>query len=133
MNTHSLVQLPDEIINFILKKLNNCDVLYSLLGVNKRLDGIVTSPTFTRDLTLFKTFHDLLFQFDDKIVSRFCDDILPQINYKIEHLHLESSSMERILRATSYSNLHVLGLYNIEPEKAKDIFSRMIMRYKNKN
>jgi len=156
---HSYVQLddlPDEILLIILTKLNNSDVLYSLMGVNKRLDAfvndsiftknvtlitpankpfdtIVTTGIFTRNLTLIKPFHGLSFQFTDAILNRFCCDILPKINKKIERLNLESSCMERILLATNYLNLHTLGLYNIEPEKAYDLFSGKIMYYKNTN
>ncbi|CAF3286006.1 unnamed protein product, partial [Rotaria sp. Silwood2] len=48
---HLLVELndlPDEILLMILKKLNSISLLYSLIGVNKRLDTIVRDPIFTR-------------------------------------------------------------------------------------
>ena len=38
----------------IFKKLNNVTVLYSLMGVNKRLDKIVHDYIFTNSLTLYK-------------------------------------------------------------------------------
>ena len=52
---HSSVELndlPDEILMIILKKLYNVQVLYSLIGVNKRLDTIVNDSIFTNNLTL---------------------------------------------------------------------------------
>ncbi len=41
-----LNDLPDEILMIILKKLNNLEVLYSLIGVNKRLTKMVHDPNF---------------------------------------------------------------------------------------
>jgi hypothetical protein len=123
---HSFIQLPAEILLIILKKLNNCDVLYSLLGVNERLDSIVNNPIFTKHLTLTTPFNNLSYQFTDTIIHRFCLEILPKINDKIERLDVESSSMERILLATNYSNLHTLGLYDLTPETACALFSGKI-------
>jgi hypothetical protein len=124
---HSFIQLPDEILLIILKKPNNCNVLYSLLGVNERLNSIVNNnPIFTKHLTLTTPFNDLSYQFTDTIIDRFCLEILPKINDKIERLDVESSSMERILLATYYPNLHTLGLYDIAPETAYDPFSSKI-------
>ncbi|CAF3076345.1 unnamed protein product [Rotaria sp. Silwood2] len=146
---HSSIQLddlPDEIILIILKKLHNCDVLYSLIGVNKRLDTIANDliftsnltlisrikkrfetigndPFFTRNLTLIKSFDGLSCQFTDVILDRFCLEILPKINDKIERLNVESLSMERILRLTNYSNLRTLGLYDVQPETVNYLFS----------
>ncbi|CAF4937950.1 unnamed protein product, partial [Rotaria sp. Silwood2] len=51
---HSSIQLndlPDEIIIIILKKLHNSEVLYSLIGVNKRLHRIANDSIFTSNLT----------------------------------------------------------------------------------
>ncbi|CAF5216542.1 unnamed protein product, partial [Rotaria magnacalcarata] len=58
---HSLIQLndlPDEILMIILKKLDNDEVFYSLIGVNKRLNTLVHDTIFTSHLTLMKYFSD---------------------------------------------------------------------------
>lgn len=149
---HSCIQLddlPDEIILIILKKTNNCDVLYSLIGVNRRLDTIVNASIFTRNITLIsplnKRFHTIennsiftrnltlitsfngsSYQLNDTIVDRFCLKILPKINDKIQRLTVESSSMKRILLATNYPNLHTLGIYDLAPEATRDLFSGKI-------
>ncbi|CAF1397343.1 unnamed protein product [Rotaria sordida] len=157
---HSRIQLddlPDEIILIILKKLHNCDVLYSLIGVNKRLDSIANdsiftsnltliSPVkkrfetigndafFTRNLTLIKSFDGLSCQFTDVILNRFCLEILPKINDKIERLNVESSFMERILRLTNYPNLRTLGLYDLPSKTVNYLFSNesyLIRHYRN--
>ncbi|CAF3501521.1 unnamed protein product [Rotaria sp. Silwood1] len=117
---HSLVQLndlPDEILMIILKKLWNIQVLYSLIGVNKRLNAIVHDPIFANRLTLMKDFSAYsIGRLPDSILERFCSEILPEIHHNIKWLNLESSSMKRILLATNYPNLYGLGLYDIEIE-----------------
>ena len=49
-----LTDIPDEILLLILNKLSNIEVLYSLIGVNIRLDKIANDPIFTDHLTLIK-------------------------------------------------------------------------------
>ncbi|CAF1587492.1 unnamed protein product, partial [Rotaria magnacalcarata] len=39
-STVQLVDLPDEMLIEILKKLTNVDVLYSMLGVSQRFDRL---------------------------------------------------------------------------------------------
>jgi hypothetical protein len=112
--------------SLFLKKLHNSDVLYSLIRVNKRFDTIVNDSMFTRNLILITPFNGLSFQFTDTIFDRFCLEILPKINDKIERLNVESSSMKRIFHATNYPNLHTLGLYDLTQETISDLFSGKI-------
>jgi hypothetical protein len=52
---HSLIELgdlPDEILLILLKKLENIEVLNSLIGVNKRFSSIERDLTFTSHLSL---------------------------------------------------------------------------------
>src|ERR1700722_19426392 len=104
MNTkmeHSIVQLidlPDELLVMIFQRLNNVELLYSLMGINTRLDRIISDPVFTTYLTLFRYFSNHhICPLVDTVLGRFCSQILPKIHYKINVLHLESSSMGRIL------------------------------------
>ncbi|CAF5097090.1 unnamed protein product [Rotaria sp. Silwood1] len=124
---HSLVQLndlPDEILMIIFKNLDNDEVLYSLIGVNKRLNTFVHDSTFTSHLTLMRRFsNNTIHPLSDTIIDRFLQ-ILPSIHHKIQWLDVESSSMERIL-STNYPNLYGLGLYNLEIEKAKHLFTKL--------
>ncbi|CAF2101594.1 unnamed protein product [Rotaria magnacalcarata] len=134
---HSSIQLtdlPDEILMIIFKQLYNVEILYSLIGVNKRLHRVIHDPIFTRVLTLFG------YRLDGSICSlpypmlnRFCLQILPEIHHKIEELNLESSSMALILLATNYPNLHRLSLYGIDIERAEYLFTdeNLILRFKN--
>jgi hypothetical protein len=124
---HSLVELndlPDEIFIIILKKLWNVDVLYSLFGVNKRLNAIVHDPIFTNRLTLLRcvSYYSMC-RVPDPVLDRFCSQILPKIHCNIKWLDLESSSMQRILLATNYPILFGLGLYDINDETALSLFT----------
>lgn len=120
-----LNNLPDEILMIIFQKLNNADVLYSLQGVNQRLDKIVHDLIFTSHLTFVKWVpHNFIDQFScDVIFNRFCLQILPEIHDKIKWVDLESSSMKHVLCAADYPNLNRLGLYNIHEESARQLFT----------
>jgi hypothetical protein len=120
-----LNDLPDEILMIIFKKLNNLDALYSLQGVNQRLNQIIQDPIFISRLTFVKWFsHNFIDLIScDTILNRFCLQILPEIRHKIKWLDLESSSMKYVLRAAHYPNLYGLGLYNINEESARCLFT----------
>ncbi|CAF3375814.1 unnamed protein product [Rotaria sp. Silwood2] len=113
-----LNDLPDEIIVIILTKLYNADVLYSLIGVNKRLSTIAHDSIFTSHLTLTYFLDDFTYPLPDPMLDRFCSQILHEIHHKIQWLNVEPTSMQRILRATNYPNLYGLGLYDIDVKEA---------------
>ncbi|CAF3966332.1 unnamed protein product [Rotaria sp. Silwood1] len=118
-----LMDLPDELLIIIFKKLNNIDVLCSLIDVNMRFNKIICDQIFTSYLTLFqRSSDDVICPLNDRIIDRFCLQILPQIHYKIKWLNIESSSMKHILCIVDYPNLNGLGLYNIEEETFKRLF-----------
>ncbi|CAF1289888.1 unnamed protein product [Rotaria sp. Silwood1] len=126
--------LPDEILIIILKKLHNVEVLYSLIGVNKRLNTIAQDSIFTSHLTLTNYLNDFTYSFTDPMLDQFCLEILPSIHHKIKWLYLESTSMERILLATNYPDLYGLSLYDIDVEKAITLFNDDIaFTHVNKN
>ncbi|CAF4658548.1 unnamed protein product [Rotaria sp. Silwood2] len=118
-----LTDISDEILLLILNKLTNIEVLYSLIGVNIRLDKIASDPIFTENLTLMKrSSNGVIKLLDDSIFDRFYSEILPKIHHKIKWLDLEPLSMERILLAVDYPNLHGLSLFNIERELGVRLF-----------
>ncbi|CAF3692241.1 unnamed protein product, partial [Rotaria socialis] len=100
----------DEILIHIFKKLYNVEVLYSLMDVNQRLNRIVHDTIFTRDLCFLECLPDnkISSPLSDLILDRFCSEILPEIGHRIKTLHLERTSMERIIHATNYPNLNSL-------------------------
>jgi len=119
-----LNDLPDEILLLIFKKLNNIELFYSLIGVNKRLDKILRDCIFTNTLTLLEYFsYNRIYSLSDPILNRFCWQILPNIEHKIKWFNLEASSMERILLSGNYSNLSGLGIYNITKENGLHFFT----------
>jgi hypothetical protein len=123
-----LTDLPDEILMTIFKQLYGVEILYSLIGVNKRLNRIVHDPIFTSVITLFNyRLDDSIYSLSYPMLDRFCSQILPQIHHKIEWLNLESSSMAHILLSTNYPNLYGLGLYGLEIERAKYLFTGKIV------
>jgi hypothetical protein len=123
----SLIQLndlPDEILFIIFKKLNNIELLHSLINVNKRLKKIVHDSIFTSRMTLLHYFSkDCIYPLPDPILDRFCSHILPEIHHKVKWLNLELSTMERVLLATSYPHLYGIGLYHIPNETALRLFT----------
>ncbi|CAF0748358.1 unnamed protein product [Rotaria sp. Silwood1] len=124
-----LNDLPDEILMIILKNLTNAEVLYSLLGVNKRLNNIAVDPVFINNLSLVMSTSDgLVYSLPDPILDRFCLHILPKIHQNIEWLHLQSRSLERILRATNFPNLYGISLHNIQAKTAIDLFTGGIFK-----
>jgi hypothetical protein len=126
--------LPDEILMIILKKLNNIDVLYSLFGVNKRLNKILSDSLFTNRLTLLISLMNHYFcSLSNPILDQFCLQILPKIHEKIQWLDLEQFSIERILLATNYPNLFGFGLYNIQEEVAIYLFNGNIFYFDSHN
>jgi hypothetical protein len=120
-----LKDLPDELLIFIFKQMSNVEVLYSLFGVNKRLDSILQDRIFTNRLSFLKWSSKKFLKIfsPDIIFDRFCLQILPALREKIQWLDVESSSMKQILCATDYSNLYGLGLFNLEEEIVKSLFT----------
>jgi hypothetical protein len=66
------------------------DVLYSLMDVdNQRLDMIVREEAFTKSLNfILTTITNDVLSIGDSTLDRFCMNILPKIDYNINHLLL---------------------------------------------
>jgi hypothetical protein len=120
-----LFDLPDEILLMIFKKLENVEILYSLMDINMQLNQIVSTPIFTSQITLMKQTSPL--ELPDIVVDRFCLQILPKIHDKIKWLKLETFSMERILLAANkYSNLRQLDIFMMNPKTDMHLFTGKI-------
>ena len=105
-----LMNLPDELLLIILEKLDNVDVLYSLMGLNLRLDRIIHDPCFTTEINFIKLNDDTCEQVNT-LIDRYCLDILPTIAHRIRWLKVRSTSMERIVSAADYPNLSQLDIF----------------------
>jgi hypothetical protein len=128
MNQHNvhLFDLPNEILFLILKKLENVDVLYSLLGINnQRLDIIAQEQIFSNILNFVSIAQstDEISSISDSILDRFRIDIIPRIYKNVKSLIVESVSMECIVGAGIYPNLIELKIFNFN----KAIVSRYFM------
>lgn len=130
-----LLDLPNEMLISILRKLNNIDVLHSLLGINNyRLHALTESDVFTNILDFVtKSSTDDCYPISESILNRFCIDILPQISHKIKYLILEPLSMECILLATHYPNLTKLKLFNFRQETTLHYFTGKSLTYFSTN
>ena len=73
-----LLDLPNEILLIILKKLDNIDALYSLFGINnERLDILLEDDVFTNTLNFVSTV-------DHLVLDRFCISRLPRIFHNVK-------------------------------------------------
>ncbi|CAF3504800.1 unnamed protein product [Rotaria socialis] len=115
-NVH-LFDLPDEILLIILNKLNNIDVLYSLLDINNgRLNVLAQENTFINILKFVSID-------DTSLINRFCIDILPRIHRNVKCFIFDPIFMERILLTTDYPNLIELEIHNFHEEIALNYFT----------
>ncbi|CAF1345696.1 unnamed protein product [Rotaria sordida] len=135
---HSYIQitdLPDELLIMIFKKLDNIQLLYSLIDVNIRFNKILHVSNLTNRLTLLKwSVDNLISPLSDTVLDRFCKKIIPKIHHNVEWLGTESSSVERILLAAKYPNLNGLALFNMTEDIAQHLFNeenRLIDIFKN--
>jgi len=116
------LDLPDEILLIILKKLNNIDVLYSLLNINnERLSILAQEKIFSNILNFVSI--DNISSIDCFKIERFCIDILPKIHDNVKFLILKPVLMEPILLATDYPNLRKLKLFNFDQETVLQYFT----------
>ena len=124
----SIVDLPEEILLNIFKKVHIFDVLYSLIGSNRKLDKIACDQTFTQSIDLTSI---LLSNEKDKsksnaLFDRFCLQILPRIHNYIQCLTIEICFLERILYANKFANLNRITLINFDVNMASNVFSSKI-------
>ncbi|CAF3210945.1 unnamed protein product [Rotaria sp. Silwood2] len=111
----NLLDLPDEILLLILKKLNNIDVLYSFIDVNNdHLNSLAREKIFSDTLNIVPI--DNVSAIDQQKLDRFCKVILPKIHDNVKCFILEPLSMECILLAADYPSLIELKLFNFTQE-----------------
>jgi hypothetical protein len=110
-----LLDLPDEILLIILKKLSNIDVLYSLLNINNARFNILAQQKIFSNILNFVSIDNISSIYQLKL-DRFCIDILPKIHHNVKYIIIEPVSMERILLATDYPNLTKLKIFNFKQE-----------------
>ncbi|UJR06917.1 hypothetical protein I4U23_011206 [Adineta vaga] len=113
-STANILTLSDEILLNIFNKLDNMDVLYSLIGVNRKLDRVARDRSFTEALDFVKISDNAKNLEISFILDRFCLDIIPRIEHCIKCLTIDLFSIDRLLPIGNYSQLHKLTLNNVE-------------------
>ena len=116
----NILDLPDEILLAILKKLNMIDVLSSLSAVNRRFDRLTVDYCYIRhlDVTDILCISSLCNQSpsaNSPAISRICRKILPRIRHRVHRLTVAECSAKEIL-AKNYPQLTSLSLINFEEE-----------------
>jgi hypothetical protein len=114
-NEINILDLPDEMLLSIFNKLNNVDVLYSLVDVNQRFDRLVLYSLVIHDLDF--TINSLLdcdFKEYSERFGQICTSILPRIHHQINKLTLGQLSIERVLYTLKFPQLHSLSLVSVE-------------------
>jgi hypothetical protein len=117
----NILDLSDEIIFIILKKLNTIDVLHSIVDVNQRFHRLALDSCYIRDLNMtsimpIDSLSDQISSKDTQLISRICQKILPHIHYHVHKLTVEQDSMKQILLATNYPQLYSLSLINFRKD-----------------
>ncbi|CAF3947411.1 unnamed protein product, partial [Rotaria sordida] len=117
-----LLDLPNEMLFNILKKLENVDILYSFFGINnERLEKIIEDEFFSNSLNIASITENSTTI--DAIFDRFCDYILPRIYFNVKCFIVEPEFMERILLANPYPNLTELKLFNFQRDSSLHYFT----------
>lgn len=98
-NNLNILDLPDEILFIILKKLNKIDVLYSFAFVNHRFYRSVLDPLYVSDLdmidiTNINSSYDQICSTDIQGLSRFSKQIVPRIHHQVRSLTIEQDSLK---------------------------------------
>ena len=137
-NPLNILDLPDEILLIILKKLNMVDVFYSLGGVNQQFDRLVFDPVYIYDLDMtnimtMNSVYDQTPSVNSQALFRICDKILPRIHHQIHKLTIDQYSMKEILVATDYPQLSSLSLINFRKRILLQYLTGMLFHFRFNN
>ena len=122
-NDIDLLDLPDEILLTIFKKLNMIDMFYSLTDVNQRFDRLAYDFFYSYHLNF------AIKRENTHILDKICSKILPRINQKITQLTLEPLCMERVLATCHYPQLHSLSFVNFDPETLLQYLTSIVLNF----
>ena len=129
-NDINILDLPDEMLCAIFKKLNMVDMFYSLVDVNQRFDRIALDSLYIYHLDFVVKQSDTHnSSIDDHILNKICEKILPRINKKVIKITVEPLSIERVLGAVHYPQLRSLALVNYQPEIILQYLTSTLMSF----
>ena len=120
-NHLNILDLPDEILFIILKKLKMVDTFYSLMNVNRRFHRLVFDFLYIDHLDMttvmnINSVYDQSSSIDTQVLSEICSEVLPRIDHQVHKLTVEQDLMKRILLAANYGQLYSLSLINFQEE-----------------
>jgi len=118
---HNILDLPDEILFIIFKKLNTIDVFYSFGNVNRRFNRLTLDSLYIRHLEMttlrsIKSEYDQISPIDTQVLSEICVKIVPRIHHQVHKLTLQQDSIQQILHAANFPQLYSLSLINFHEE-----------------
>ncbi|CAF1391886.1 unnamed protein product [Adineta ricciae] len=124
INNLHVLDLPDEVLLIIMKRLSMVNVLYSLVGVCKRLDQLVFDTNCTHHLDMtsmtMRSFYDRTYSIEDRILSRNFQKIVPRICHQVNKLTIEPNTVQRVLQTASYLKLYSISFMNFPQEEFVD-------------
>ncbi|CAF1109157.1 unnamed protein product [Adineta ricciae] len=117
-----LLDLPDEILLMILRKLNNVHVLYTLLNINSRRLNILAQEKIFAQILDFVSIDNTTLM-NQLQLNQICTNILPRISVNVTYFVVKSVFLERILMAADYPNLTKLKIFDFKKEMVSAHFS----------
>ena len=135
INRLNILDLSDEILCFIIEKLNMVDVFYSLVNVNQRFNRLVFDSLYIRDLNMrtimnINSLYDQTSLIDPQVLSRICKKLFPGIDSHVHKLTVEECSMKQIL-GSNYPQLYSLSLINFEAKTLYEYLTGVVFSNKN--
>lgn len=112
-----LFDLPDEILLIIVKELTMLEALCSLADVHPRLTRLVHDFLYIRHLDLTS-----LTTYSEQVSSLLRQKTLPRIRDQVQRMVVEPYSLQDIIGAGSYPQLHSLALRNF---KDQDLYQHL--------
>lgn len=130
----NILDLSDEILLQIFKKLRTIDVFHSLLDVNQRFNRVVFDSLYVRELDMNSsaTMHLLYTQtpsFDAGALRKICENVLPRINDQVYKLTVDQNTMKSILYATNYPNLYSLSLIDFQDKVLHEYLTSTVFHH----
>ncbi|UJR17896.1 hypothetical protein I4U23_004795 [Adineta vaga] len=114
----NILDLPNELLIIIFKKLNTTDALYSLVDVNERLSDIVLDSLHIRRLDAARMLRGSHFDpnipMNQEMLSKICEKILSQLHLQLNELVVEQYSFKTILLSNIYPKLFSLSFANFQ-------------------
>ena len=137
-NRLNILDLPDEILCFIIKKLNMINVFNSLVNVNQRFNRLVFDSLYVHDLNMgtimnINSWYDQASSIDPEVLSSICKKILPRIHSHVHKLTVAEYSMKQVLLAANYSQLYSLSLIDFQAETLYEHLTGVVFNFVHQN